>query len=323
MQSGKVFISHSHKDQIIAKALVDLLEQAGLHRSNIIASSSPKAQLHTGSPLYRELRAALSDKNTFLIFLLSDNFYSSTVCLNEMGAAWVMDLDFQFMVLPGFSFEKVNGVIMENNPVGISLSRIDDVTLTRLNELFEKHIAPRFGIPIDLNAWTLALKDFINSVEKYKKEQLEKIVFAMDNVESFCIGDNDNDGCRVIRRESSSLRTTARIDFSRTDANLCSIVYYIEQKNWRSFFESGKTLCFEAYCDCEPFQAELELHMSDRNKTIPILITDDNQTYRIPLSQFSSSMTAWDSIKELCVLFKRKHVDHPVAFHIDNLRLEK
>ena len=323
MQSGKVFISHSHKDQIIAKALVDLLEQAGLHRNNIIASSSPKAQFHTGSPLYRELRAALSDNNTFLIFLLSDNFYSSTVCLNEMGAAWVMDLDFQFMVLPGFSFEKVNGVIMENNQVGISLSRIDDVTLTRLNELYEKVIAPRFDIPIDLSAWTLALTDFINSVEKYKKEQLEKTIFAMDNVESFCVGDTDNDGCRIIRRESSSLRTMARIDFSRTVANLCSIVYYIEQKNWRSFFESGKTLCFEAYCDCEPFPAELELHMSDRNKSIPILITDVNQTYRIPLSQFTSSVTAWDCIKELCVLFKRKHVDHPIAFHIDNLRLEK
>lgn len=323
MQSGKVFISHSHKDQIIAKALVDLLEQAGLHRNNIIASSSPKAQFHTGSSLYRELRAALSDNNTLVIFLLSDNFYSSTVCLNEMGAAWVMGLKFQFMILPGFSFEKVTGVIMENDPVGISLSRIDDVTITRLNELFEIHIAPSFGIPGDLSAWTLALKDFINAVEKYKKEQLEEIVFAMDNVESFCIGDNDNDGCRVIRRESSSLRTMARIDFSRTDANVCSVVYYIEQKNWRSFFESGKTLRFEAYCDCEPFQAELELHMSDRNKSIPILITDDKQTYRIPLSQFTSSMTAWDSIKELCVLVKRKHVDHSIALYIDNLRLEK
>lgn len=323
MHTGKVFISHSHKDQIILRALVDLLEQAGLPRSNIIASSSPKAQLHTGSSLYRELRTALSDKDTFVIFLLSDNFYSSTVCLNEMGATWVMDLDFQFMVLPGFSFEKVHGVITENNPVGISLSRNDDVTLTRLNELYEKDIVSRFGVPIDLSRWTLALKDFMSSVEKYKKEQIEDIIFAMDNVESFCIGDTDNDGCRIIRRESSAQRTMAKIDFSRTDIKLCSIVYTIEQKNWASFFASGKTLCFEAYCDCEPFQAELELHMSDRNKSIPLLITDDTQTYRIPLSQFTTSVAAWDNIKELCILFRKKHVDHPITFHIENLHLEK
>lgn len=322
MNEGKVFISHSHKDQIIARALVDLLEQAGLHRSNIIASSSPKAQLHTGTPLYRDLRIALSDKNTLVIFLLSENFYSSTVCMNEMGATWVMGLDFQYMVLPGFSFEKVHGVITENSPVGISLSRIDEISTTRLNELYEKVIVPRFDLHLDLCAWTLALKDFTKSVEKYKKEQMENIIFAMDNVESFCIGDTDNDGCRVIRRESSAQKTMAKIDFSRTDTKLCSIVYTIEQKNWGSFFNSGKSLCFEAYGDCEPFQAELELHLSDRNKSIPLLITDDTQTYRIPLSQFTTSRTAWDSIKELCILFRRRHVDHPITFHIENLRLE-
>ena len=81
MQASKVFFSHSHKDQLIARALVDLLEQAGVNRNSIIASSAPKAQLPTGSPLYGEIRSALSDKDTFVILLLSDNFYSSTATL--------------------------------------------------------------------------------------------------------------------------------------------------------------------------------------------------------------------------------------------------
>lgn len=322
MQTGKVFISHSHKDQIIARALVDLLEQSGLHRNNIIASSSPKTQIHSGSPLYSELRAALSDTSTLVIFLLSDNFYSSTVCMNEMGATWVMDLDFHFMVLPGFSFDKVHGVIMEKNPVGISLSRVDDVAIGRLNEMYEK-IVRRFDLSIDAKAWTLALNDFWGCVEKYRKAQFEEIIFAMDNVESFCIGDAENDGCRIIRRESSSTKTTGKIDFDRTDAKLCSIVYTIEQKNWSSFFCNGKSLCFEAYCDSEPIQVELELHMSDRNKSLPLLITDDTQKYRVPLTQFTASANAWSNIKELCILFRKKHIDYPVTFHIENLRLEK
>ena len=161
MQTRKVFISHSHKDQLIARALVNLLEQAGVNGNNIIASSVPKAQFHTGSQLYGEIRSALSDKNTFVIFLLSDNFYSSTVCLNEMGATWIMELKFQFMVLPGFSFEKANGVIMEKNPVGISLSKNDDVTLTRLNELYTRELIPRFDLPVDVSRWSLALRTFL------------------------------------------------------------------------------------------------------------------------------------------------------------------
>ena len=48
MENAKVFISHSHKDKIIATALVDLLIKLGLDRKNIIASSAAKAQLHAG-----------------------------------------------------------------------------------------------------------------------------------------------------------------------------------------------------------------------------------------------------------------------------------
>ena len=323
MQASKVFISHSHKDQLIARALVELLEQAGVNRNSIIASSVPKAQLPTGSPLYDEIRSALSDKDTFVIFLLSDNFYSSTVCLNEMGAAWIMGLKFQFMILPGFSFEKANGVIMEKNPIGISLARNDDVTLTRLNELYTHEFVPRFKLPVDVSRWALAMKDFFAAVERYQKELTEKVIFSMDNVESFCIGSNDHDGCRIIHRESSPQNTTVKIDFSRSESTLCSIVYTIEQKKSGDFLNSGKNLCFEVYCDSEPVQAEIELHMADRNKSVPLLITDDIQTCRIPLAQFATSKGAWENIKELCFLFREQHIEHPITVFVKNLRLEK
>ena len=135
MENAKVFISHSHNDKLVAHALVDLLIKIGLDSDKIIASSDPKAQLHTGTSLYAELRTALSNKNVVVIFLLSDNFYSSTVCMNEMGAAWVNGAKSYFMVLPGFSFEKVEGVILENSPVGISLSSIDDTNKIRITEI--------------------------------------------------------------------------------------------------------------------------------------------------------------------------------------------
>lgn len=321
MENAKVFISHSHKDKLVAKALVDLLIKLGLDSHKIIASSDPKAQLHTGASLYAELRTALSNKDVVVIFLLSENFYSSTVCMNEMGAAWVNGAKSYFMVLPGFSFEKVEGVILENSPIGISLSSFDDTTRTRITEMC-LDIANRYNLEINNDSLELGLVNFFSEIEKYEESLAGTVTFSMENAEGFCINDTDNDGCRIWRRESSNSKTTAILDFTQTTSKLCSIVYRVEHQNWQFFSKNRKILCFEVYSDSEPFQSEVELHFSDYNKRIPVLVTDDMQTIRIPLSQFDSSQHDWKTVKEVSFLFRKKHIDHRTTVVIENLRLE-
>lgn len=321
MEKPKVFISHSHKDKVIARGLVDLLEKVGLDKKNIIASSAPKAQLHTGAPIYKELRTALSNERVFVIFLLSDNFYSSTVCLNEMGAAWVMNADFHFMILPGFSFDRVKGVILEKSPIGISLATIDEENQSRLKDMcFD--LANRYDFSINDDTLELGLINFFATVQNYRETLAGNGVFAMDKVAGLCINDTDNDGCRIWNRKSSNTKTTAIIDFSQTTSKLCSIVYRVEQQDWSSFRDNGKLLCFDAYSDSETFQAEIELHFSDHNEIIPLLITDDMQTYRLSLAQFDASADDWKAVKEVCFLFRKKHVDYKTTVYIENLRLE-
>ncbi len=37
-----------------------------------------------------------------MIYHLSDNYYDSVACLNEMGAAWVVQNDYTVVGIPGF-----------------------------------------------------------------------------------------------------------------------------------------------------------------------------------------------------------------------------
>ena len=321
MEKAKVFISHSHKDKLVADAVVDLLIKLGLNSKNIIATSTVKAQLHTGTSLYAELKEALSNEKVFVIFLLSDNFYSSTVCMNEMGAAWVNNAKSCFMVLPGFSFERVEGVILENSPIGISLSSFDEIAKTRIKEMCVD-ITSCYGFEMNEDTMELGLINFSLAIDEYKKQLAGKVTFSMEKAKGFCIGDTDNDGCRIYKRESSNTKTSVILDFTQTTTKLCSVVYRIEQKNWQTFRENGKVLCFEIYSDSETFQAEIELQFLNHSERIPFLINNDIQTCRIPLSQFDASKDDWKLVKECCFLFRKKHVDHRTTVVMENLRLE-
>lgn len=159
----KVFISHSYKDKLLVDALVELLVSAGIDKQKIIASSTPGTQIHTGKSLYRELRTELSNNKAFVIFMLSDNFYSSPVCLNEMGAAWIKRLKYRFMILPGFSFSNIRGVICEDSQVGFSLSLDNDEITSRFEHL-RVDLEDHFGISIHKDTWKIAISDFFSVV---------------------------------------------------------------------------------------------------------------------------------------------------------------
>ena len=93
MDKATLFISHSSKDALVATAFSDFMTHIGIPSSQITCSSAFGTHILTGTPLYSMLHQALSRDNVFFLMLLSDNYYSSAVCLNEMGAAWIKDLE--------------------------------------------------------------------------------------------------------------------------------------------------------------------------------------------------------------------------------------
>lgn len=133
----KVFISHSSLDTDIVDELLDILKLIGLRQDQIFCSSIPGYGIPLGDHLFERLKSELSD-DIAVIFVLSENFYNSPICLAEMGAAWVLSRDHAPLVVPPFSFSKVQGVL--KNTIGITINNKHDIN--GLSEWIERE----FGI---------------------------------------------------------------------------------------------------------------------------------------------------------------------------------
>lgn len=149
--SYKLFLSHSSKDEKVVKAFVSFMYKIGLTEKDIVCSSVPETKIAIGNDIYAYLNQLISDENIYAIYFLSDNYYASPVCLNEMGAVWLRKADSLSILLPGFDFNDVQGVV-ERNKVGIKLGTCDNMTKAAFNE-FLKILNDKFGIHPNQTHW--------------------------------------------------------------------------------------------------------------------------------------------------------------------------
>lgn len=158
----KIFISHSTEDKEYVQALVELLEDIGINEEQLFCSSLREYGVKIGEDIYDRLKREFTSYDLWVFFILSDNYYRSAACLNEMGAAWVLQKDYLSVLLPEFNFSDVKGAI---NPkkIGIKLNdiQIDSV----LNDLKDK-ICDIFGCTISQNRWERVRRAFLNKVIK-------------------------------------------------------------------------------------------------------------------------------------------------------------
>ena len=130
----KVFISHASNDKPFVQLIVNLLEDIGLSETEIVCSSIPGYGIPLGKDIYDWLSEQFQNCDLHIIFILSDNYYNSVACLNEMGAAWVLKQKYDTVLLPEFDFPQIKGAI---NPQQIGIKLDSDCTELnqRLNEL--------------------------------------------------------------------------------------------------------------------------------------------------------------------------------------------
>lgn len=108
---NKIFISHSSKDIKLVEEFVDLLETIGLDSNQIFCTSLSSYGIPLGENFIEKLKAELSASNTMVIFMLSENFYKSPVCMCEMGATWIQSKEHIPVLIPPFSFEEIDGTL--------------------------------------------------------------------------------------------------------------------------------------------------------------------------------------------------------------------
>jgi len=165
----KLFISHARDDIIIVKKFVSLLEKIGIESEHLFCSSIDGYDVPQGAgDIYDYLRKEMSNDGLFVIMMLSKKYYASKVCLNEMGAAWVKQAAYQVILLPGFDYTRIKGVI---RPTEMCF-KLDDAVHRAydMNELKER-ILKHLGLPtIDSTQWERKRDDFFSEIDALNKE---------------------------------------------------------------------------------------------------------------------------------------------------------
>lgn len=117
----KIFISHSYLDRKIADKIIDklLLPILSIEKKDIFYTSNRE----TGIPISKNWRNKIKitiKESKIYIALITTNFQKSEMCLNELGAAWVLDRTIYPIILPPVSLNNFSLLISDLQALDIS-----------------------------------------------------------------------------------------------------------------------------------------------------------------------------------------------------------
>lgn len=160
-----VFISHAYADREINNLFVDLLAEIGLKQDQIFYSSLPEYGVAPGDNIVDAIKIKLSSKKVHMIYMLSKNYYKRVMCLNEMGAAWILQHTYTSVLLPGFRYRKIEGAVDPRNH-GINLGGDEGELKSHLIRL-RNQLQKEFYLPlIDEIKWNRKVDNFIRAVRE-------------------------------------------------------------------------------------------------------------------------------------------------------------
>lgn len=161
----KIFISHKSEDKAFADALVDLLRlYLKSDADKIFCSSVPNYKIGIGKDIYPEIKTQFSENEVFMIIIHSPRYYGSAICLNEMGASWILNTECYSFLTADCRYDNLKGVI-DNKYISIKVNAGD--ANDRMNEFIGK-VMDFFNLPKpDLSAfsqWEADREKFLNKV---------------------------------------------------------------------------------------------------------------------------------------------------------------
>jgi hypothetical protein len=162
-----IFISHSSKNAEYGHALVELLREAGVGAKEIVFTSNPAYGIPISSNIFQWLKSRVNEQPC-VIYLLSEEYYESIACLNEMGAAWIIESKGFMLFVPGFNLRshEFNSGALDPRSIGFFLDDEDRVTE------FIEALRADFSIldnPVLINQ---SIKKYIDKIGKLKSPSL-------------------------------------------------------------------------------------------------------------------------------------------------------
>lgn len=299
-----LFISHAEKDSSMIEKFIDLLYHIGIPEKSMFCSSISELGVPIKEDIYEYLRNLLDSEQVIPIFMLSDNYYSSAACLNEMGAVWIKQTDYFTFLLPNFEFSKIKGAINPSKK-GIPLYFKSERELQNLkNDLnqFREEMTNLFGVEKNEH-WERKRDEFITQIKKIKIDS-EVMDIDLEACEGYCIGEFEHEGCKVIFDKNKS-KISSKINFKKTKAKICSIVIHVGEINLSNLIEN-KNLIFDLRTSNTIQRMEVECRLKNGDVRSSIMTTADWEHYIIPLSEFGGITSEWAELKEIKFLIRRK-----------------
>ena len=155
----RILISHSTLDAEFCDVFVELLAALGFSQKTLIYTSKSEFAVPLGNDIYDYLRNHLQ-RRIWVFFMLSQNFYQSPACLNEMGAVWIKHSRYFSVLLPGFKHKDREGAINLNQQ---TLDLCDPVRLTELLKIFRQ----TWSVSINDTRWASIQYKFIGEMKKF------------------------------------------------------------------------------------------------------------------------------------------------------------
>lgn len=162
----RIFISHSSADIDYVKPFVELLESLSLNKQTMFCSSINGYRIPIGYNIYEYLKTEFTDKNILVLMIMSDNYYSSKPCLNEMGATWVMSKEYLAILIKGFEFNQIEGSV-DPQRIGFKITDAD-----RLNEFKDKLVEGLNLTPLSDDAWDALRDKFLSKINSLQDSNI-------------------------------------------------------------------------------------------------------------------------------------------------------
>lgn len=139
-----LFISHSSEDEVSVEAFVSMLQKIGFNKTNFFCSTIEGYSIDEGADIDETLRNKFTESKIYVVFILSKNYYASPACLNEMGAAWVLQSEYSTIVVPGFEIPDIKGAI---NPRKLAIVLNDKKHIRSSLNKFRERFLDLFNLP--------------------------------------------------------------------------------------------------------------------------------------------------------------------------------
>lgn len=159
----KIFISHKTEDKPFVNELVKLIEFViGSDPNIIFCSSIGGYDIKPGKEILNELKRQFNDYEILFLVVHSPRYYKSPVCLNEMGASWVLGTKFISFLTPDCEYPMLKGVI-DGKYMSIKVNDAQDTVSSKLNS-FKDYLLDVFSCDkekFNQTRWETLRNDFI------------------------------------------------------------------------------------------------------------------------------------------------------------------